>query len=95
MKKIPNFLFFLGLLLPNLGCDPIEKEYTTWNVYGGSKENIRYSNLREIDTSNVIHLEKLGSLERKIMINTRKFKSIPSSLTKSYSEFLPSLNCLL
>ena len=58
MKKITDFLFFLGLLLPNLGCDPIEKEYTTWNVYGGSKENIRYSKLREIDTSNVIHLEK-------------------------------------
>jgi quinoprotein glucose dehydrogenase len=59
MKKITAFLFFLGLLLPNLGCDPIEKEYTTWNVYGGSKENIRYSKLREIDTSNVIHLEKV------------------------------------
>ncbi len=38
-------------------CKQSEKEYTSWNNYGGSKENIHYSSLTEIDTSNVSQLQ--------------------------------------
>lgn len=34
-------------------CKPIKKQNEDWRVYGGSKENIRYSSLHEIDTNNV------------------------------------------
>src|SRR6185503_7141350 len=32
------------------------KDHNRWEVYGGSKENIRYSFLKQIDTSNVAQL---------------------------------------
>ncbi len=34
-----------------------KKDYSAWEVYGGSKENIRYSSLDEIDTANVQQLQ--------------------------------------
>jgi quinoprotein glucose dehydrogenase len=37
--------------------DVPEKNYTTWQVTGGSKQNIRYSTLTQIDTSNVGQLQ--------------------------------------
>ena len=46
-----SFLFFI------VSCAQTEKEYTTWNNYGGSKENIHYSSLTEIDTNNVSQLQ--------------------------------------
>jgi len=46
-----SFLFFIA------SCSQNEKEYNTWNNYGGSKENIHYSSLTEIDTSNVSQLQ--------------------------------------
>ena len=36
---------------------PDRKEYKEWNVTGGSRENIRYSSLSEIDTNNVARLQ--------------------------------------
>jgi len=44
-------LFFI------VSCSQSEKKYTTWDNYGGSKENIHYSSLTEIDTSNVNQLQ--------------------------------------
>lgn len=39
-------------------CNPGDnKDYTSWKIYGGSKESIRYSTLREIDTNNVSQLQ--------------------------------------
>jgi len=38
-------------------CSQSEKEYTTWNNYGGTKDNLHYSSLTEIDTSNVSQLQ--------------------------------------
>ena len=46
-----SFLFLIA------ACSQTEKEYTTWNNYGGSKENIHYSSLTEIDTNNVGQLQ--------------------------------------
>ena len=46
-----SFLFFI------VSCSQPEKEYNTWNNYGGSKENIHYSSLTEIDTNNVSQLQ--------------------------------------
>ena len=44
-------LFFIA------SCSQPEKKYNTWNNYGGSKDNIHYSSLTQIDTSNVNQLE--------------------------------------
>ena len=37
--------------------DSTEKKYEDWNNYGGTKEMIRYSTLKEVDTSNVQQLQ--------------------------------------
>lgn len=41
-----------------LACnDQPDETYVDWNVYGGSKKNIKYSGLKQIDTSNVQNLQ--------------------------------------
>lgn len=51
-------LIYLGLLFFLYSCHSSrESEYTDWTVYGGSSENIKYSSLNQIDTSNVHELE--------------------------------------
>ena len=58
--KIKIFLFPVGLFsLILLGCNDPVSRYKNWEVYGGSKENIRYCSLNQIDTSNVSQLEKV------------------------------------
>ena len=52
-----KYFFLLSLLFLITACKHTEKKYTTWNNYGGSKENIHYSSLTEIDTSNVSQLQ--------------------------------------
>ena len=53
MKFIAVTLF-LSLII---SCTSPEKKYNTWNNYGGSKENIHYSSLTQIDTNNVSQLQ--------------------------------------
>lgn len=57
-KPATNYtqLCFMILLCTVCACSP-KKEYATWNVTGGSKENIRYSTISQIDTANVQQLE--------------------------------------
>ncbi len=55
MRKILSLSCFFALLIL-AGCKESKKDYTTWNVYGGSKEMIRYSSLTQIDTNNVNQL---------------------------------------
>lgn len=56
LKK--RFLFFGIISVTMLACsDNAEKKYTDWKHYGGSKENIRYSSLTQIDTANVDRLQ--------------------------------------
>lgn len=50
------FLFSVTLFCC-LSCDSTAPKYESWEVYGGSKENIRYSSLNQIDTSNVNKLK--------------------------------------
>ena len=52
-----RYIFFLSFLFFIASCSQTEKEYNTWNNYGGSKENIHYSSLTEIDTNNVSQLQ--------------------------------------
>ena len=50
--------FIAGLLILSfiVACSQPEKKYNTWNNYGGSKDNIHFSSLTQIDTSNVSQL---------------------------------------
>jgi quinoprotein glucose dehydrogenase len=54
-----NQLRFLAILFFLAACKPSTKKavYTSWEAYGGGKENIHYSSLTEIDTSNVSRLQ--------------------------------------
>ena len=52
-----RYTLLLSFLFLIVSCNQTEKEYTTWNNYGGSKENIHYSSLTEIDTNNVSQLQ--------------------------------------
>ena len=49
-------LISLWVLFINCSPDPGNR-YTTWRVTGGSKENIRFSTLTQIDTTNVSQLK--------------------------------------
>ena len=53
MKKI----FFSFLILIAIFSCKQKKQYTEWKVFGGSKENIHYSTLTQIDTSNVAQMQ--------------------------------------
>lgn len=59
MKLSYTSTFLLCAMTGSLlfSCGPSDNRYTTWNVTGGSKENIRYSTLTQIDTSNVSQLQ--------------------------------------
>ncbi len=52
--KMPKLAFCFILLL---SCSTPDKKYTQWRVTGGGKENIRYSMLDQIDTTNVNQLK--------------------------------------
>lgn len=47
------------LLLSVISCKEVKKNYSSWEVYGGGKENIHYSSLTNIDTNNIGKLEKV------------------------------------
>jgi quinoprotein glucose dehydrogenase len=53
MKKI----FFCSALLIIIFSCKQKKQYTDWKVFGGSKENIHYSTLTQIDTGNVAQIK--------------------------------------
>ena len=53
MKK----LCWLFITVALFACKSSTKKYTTWEFYGGSKQGIRYSGLKEIDTLNVSQLQ--------------------------------------
>jgi quinoprotein glucose dehydrogenase len=46
-------VFLLMITAFFFSCAEKKKKHTTWENYGGSKENIHYSSLTEIDTNNV------------------------------------------
>jgi len=52
-----KYTLFFSFLFLITACKQSEKRYTTWNNYGGGKENIHYSSLTEIDTNNVSQLQ--------------------------------------
>ena len=54
-----KYFFYLSLLFLLISsCSTKNTNSGKWEVYGGGKENRRYSDLTEIDTNNVIHLTK-------------------------------------
>lgn len=51
-------VFLFSVIILFYGCDQSQpKRHTNWRVTGGSKENIRYSALTQIDTTNVSQLK--------------------------------------
>ena len=58
MRKIILALYcFLVVTLVIISCrSSNNQDHASWEVYGGSKENIHYSSLTQIDTSNVSQL---------------------------------------
>ena len=53
-----SFLYTALALLAFASCNSsTEKAYDSWSVYGGNKENNRYSSLTQIDTNNVTQLK--------------------------------------
>jgi quinoprotein glucose dehydrogenase len=49
---------FLFLIVILTGCNSENRpDYTQWEIYGGSKNSIRYSSLTQVDTSNVSQLK--------------------------------------
>ncbi|HZY81291.1 MAG TPA: PQQ-binding-like beta-propeller repeat protein [Cyclobacteriaceae bacterium] len=53
MKRLP---FFIAFSILAAACTKPSGPNDTWRITGGSKENIRYSTLTQIDTSNVSKL---------------------------------------
>ena len=51
---------FLSIILISFiicfGCSSPDKKYTSWAVYNGTKEGLKYSSLTQIDTNNVDQL---------------------------------------
>lgn len=52
MKVLRLLVFMIALA----GCRSATRTYTKWEMYGGSNENIHYSSLVQIDTSNIANL---------------------------------------
>lgn len=48
---------FIVIVEIGAGCSEPSSNYTDWRVSGGSRQNIKYSSLTEIDTQNVKELE--------------------------------------
>ncbi len=59
MSAIKNHFFFTTFIsFFFISCNSKKNsDYTGWSVYGGNKENNRYSSLTQIDTSNVTQLQ--------------------------------------
>ncbi|MDF2192060.1 PQQ-binding-like beta-propeller repeat protein [Paraflavitalea sp. CAU 1676] len=56
-RNLPTTIFICAVCLWTACNEAPTKEYVSWSAYGGSAENIHYSSLRQIDTSNVSQLE--------------------------------------
>ena len=54
-KKLLLYIAIVSYL--GLSCNSNKDKYNTWQVYGGSKQNIHYSTLNQIDTTNVRSLQ--------------------------------------
>ena len=56
MNQLKSILSIFSVLLL-FSCGTPQKEYTTWEVYNGTKEGMKYSSLTQVDTSNVNQLQ--------------------------------------
>ncbi len=56
-NRIAAVCILIGFIFLQACTSNSEKRFTQWRVAGGSKENIRYSTLHQIDTSNVGELK--------------------------------------
>lgn len=50
-------LYYITILAILMACGSPDQQFTAWDTYGGGKQNIHYSGLQEIDTSNVAGLQ--------------------------------------
>jgi quinoprotein glucose dehydrogenase len=50
-------ILFISLMSIVFSCGSPQKEYTSWEVYNGTKEGMKYSSLTQVDTTNVNQLQ--------------------------------------
>ena len=50
---LATLTIYAGLLI---SCNPVEKDFTTWEVYSGDSKGTKYSSLSQINTGNVMQL---------------------------------------
>src|SRR5678815_1207210 len=75
---IAGLLFFSA-------CTSKKSSYTTWENYGGNKENNHYSSLTQIDTNNVTQLQPAWTFNTGDA-DTAKFSQIQCNpITVSYT----------
>lgn len=56
INNTSKWLLFFGLSLLFLACDAPESAYHSWSKTGGGSENLKYSSLNQIDTTNYAKL---------------------------------------
>ena len=57
MKAARMLPVITTIFITTISCNSHKPASTTWQVYGGSKQNTHYSALKQIDTSNVAALQ--------------------------------------
>src|ERR1039457_1386365 len=55
--RLPALSLLLIVLAPGCKENNVYEKYTGWEIYGGSKNSIRYSSLAQVDTGNVRQLK--------------------------------------
>ena len=55
--RLPALSLLLIVLAPGCKENNVYENYTGWEIYGGSKNSIRYSSLAQVDTGNVRQLK--------------------------------------
>ncbi|AHM63047.1 quinoprotein glucose dehydrogenase [Flammeovirgaceae bacterium 311] len=71
-----TFFLILSFLIASCSADT-ESSYQDWKVYGGNKENIKYSSLTEIDTNNVKSIRIAWEYHTKDADSTSEMKTNP------------------
>ncbi|MBU3744993.1 MAG: c-type cytochrome, partial [Sediminibacterium sp.] len=94
MKPIQSLFLFGIVLAANIGCKEVNFDYQNWQIYGGSKENIRYSSLFQIDTQTVAQLEKVWEYHTGDAENNTQIQTNPIIVNRTLYGITPKLKLI-